>query len=86
MMSLSHRDQAILRAVAAGRCRVSRGAVVSLQVDGMCCCDQFVGDRLTAAGLIADPGPSPEPARLTPAGWALLATRHVDESILPQSA
>lgn len=77
MTMLNHRDHAVLRAVAAGRCRVSRGAVVSLLVDGVCCCDQFVGSRLAAAGLIADPGPCPEPARLTPAGRALLAT-HVE--------
>lgn len=34
MMSLNQRDHAILRAVTAGRCRVSQGAVISLQVDG----------------------------------------------------
>jgi hypothetical protein len=64
---LSHRDRAVLRAVAAGRCTVS--AIGVLAVDGLGCCDQFVGRRLAAAGLIdADPGP----AHLTATGRALL--------------
>ncbi|MGH8963716.1 MAG: hypothetical protein ACRDXB_00030 [Actinomycetes bacterium] len=64
---LSHRDRAVLRAVAAGRCTVAAGAV--LAVDGMGCCDQFVGHRLTTAGLIAT---GPGPAHLTSDGRALL--------------
>jgi hypothetical protein len=64
---LSYRDRAVLRAVAAGRCTVS--AIGGLAVDGLGCCDQFVGRRLAAAGLIdADPGP----AHLTDTGRALI--------------
>jgi hypothetical protein len=64
--ALSHRDRAVLRAVAAGRCVVSAGALV---IDGLCCSDQFVGPRLTKAGLIAaDAGH----AHLTAVGRSLL--------------
>jgi hypothetical protein len=70
--SLSDRDLAVLRAVAAGRCEMSMACGGSLKVDGLCCCDQFVGPRLASAGLIATGGPRPGPARLTPSGQALL--------------
>ncbi|OZM79327.1 hypothetical protein [Pseudonocardia sp. MH-G8] len=50
--TLSNRDNAVLRAVAAGRCEIS-GAGAVLVVDGLCFADQFTGSRLTAAGLIA---------------------------------
>ncbi|HEV2778764.1 MAG TPA: hypothetical protein VGX25_05125 [Actinophytocola sp.] len=73
IIPLSHRDRAILRAVAAGRCQISGGACAALTVDGLSCCDQFVGVRLTEAGLIAAPGREPEPARLTESGRAVLA-------------
>ncbi len=66
---LSHRDRAVLRAVAAGRCTISTHDGGALAVDGLGCCDQFVGRRLAAAGLIdADPGP----AHLTDTGRALV--------------
>jgi hypothetical protein len=68
---LSTRDRAVLRAVAAGRCRFSSIDGGVLVVDGLCLCDQFAGPRLTAAGLITSAGPGP--ARLTPSGHALLA-------------
>jgi hypothetical protein len=71
--ALSHRDRAILRAIAAGRCQITGGACAALTIDGLSCCDQFVGARLTSAGLVAAPGPRPEPARLTESGRALLA-------------
>ena len=71
--ALTHRDRAILRAIAAGRCQISGGACAALTIDGLSCCDQFVGARLTGAGLVAAPGPRPEPARLTESGRALLA-------------
>jgi hypothetical protein len=64
---LSHRDRAVLRAVAAGRCTVS--AIGVLAVDGLGCCDQFVGRRLATAGLIAT---GPGPAHLTDTGRALI--------------
>jgi hypothetical protein len=65
--ALSHRDRAVLRAVAAGRCIVSAGALV---IDGLCCSDQFVAPRLTKAGLIAS---GSGPAHLTAAGQSVLA-------------
>lgn len=67
----SGRDRSVLRAVHAGRCLVSAAGV--LVVDGIGCCDQFLGPRLFRAGLIDAPGPEPEPARLTPSGLAVLA-------------
>jgi hypothetical protein len=68
---LTHRDRAVLRAVAAGRCEISVQFGGALVVDGLCLSDQFAGTRLTEAGLIAV-GPQPGPARLTPSGFALL--------------
>jgi hypothetical protein len=44
----------------------------SLTVDGLCCCDQFVGPRLASAGQIAAAGSQLGPARLTASGRALL--------------
>jgi hypothetical protein len=69
---LSHRDRAILRAVAAGRCEFSAAAWGSLTIDGICCSDQFVGLRLARAGLIAAAGSRSGPARLTESGQALI--------------
>lgn len=70
-IALTGRDRSVLRAVRAGRCAVTgAGALV---VDGIGCCDQFLGSRLVRAGLIDAPGPGPAPARLTPSGLALLA-------------
>jgi hypothetical protein len=66
---LSHRDRAVLRAVAAGRCTISIRDGGALAVDGMQLCDQFAGPRLTGAGLIAA---GPDRAQLTPTGRALL--------------
>jgi hypothetical protein len=64
--TISHRDRAFLRAVAAGRCEI---AGECLRIDGLGCCDQFAALRLTQAGLIAA---ADGPARLTPSGEALL--------------
>lgn len=72
LTSLSHRDRAVLRAVAAGRCAISGDAGTRLVIDGIGCCDQLVGPRLARAGLIAAAGSRPGPARLTPTGQALL--------------
>jgi hypothetical protein len=63
---ISYRDRAVLRAVAAGRCQL---AGECLRIDGLGCCDQFAGLRLTQAGLIAAVDGS---ATLTPSGRALL--------------
>lgn len=71
--TLSNRDRTVLRAIADGRCQVSGGCGMTLVIDGLCYADQFAGSRLTGAGLVAVPGPAPEPARLTPTGLALLA-------------
>jgi hypothetical protein len=51
--ALSHRDRAVLRAVAAGRCVLAGLQDMALRVDGMSLADQFAGPRLAAAGLIA---------------------------------
>ncbi|GAA1277295.1 hypothetical protein [Saccharothrix xinjiangensis] len=76
-LGLTPRDRAVLRAVAAGRCAYAAGALL---VDGIGCCDQFVGPRLVRAGLIAaggvaevGGGAGSGPVRLTAAGRALLA-------------
>lgn len=69
--ALTHRDRAVLRAVAAGRCEISAAAGGALVVDGLCLSDQFAGSRLTAAGLIAAAAGS-GPALLTPSGHAVL--------------
>jgi hypothetical protein len=65
--ALTHRDRAVLRAVAAGRCTISAGSLV---VDGLCLSDQFVGPRLETEGLIA--AATAGPAHLTASGRALL--------------
>jgi hypothetical protein len=70
--SLSNRDRAVLRAVAAGRCEISPAMGGALMVDGLCFSDQFAGPRLTAAGFIVT-GPLPGPVLLTASGRALLA-------------
>jgi hypothetical protein len=67
---LSNRDRAVLRAVAAGRCRISP-AGGELVVDGMYFADQFAGPRLTAAGLIAATTDTGR-ALLTASGRALI--------------
>lgn len=67
---LSHRDRAVLRAVAAGRAEISPTTGGTLVIDGRYLSDQFAGPRLTAAGLI---DPHNGSARLTPVGAALLA-------------
>jgi hypothetical protein len=68
--TLNHRDRAVLRAVAAGRCEIPAGSGGTLVVDGLCFADQFAGLRLTAAGLIAA---GVGRARLTASGQAMLA-------------
>jgi hypothetical protein len=69
---LSNRDRAVLRAIAQGRCQVSGACGTSLVIDGLSYADQFAGSRLAGAGLIAVPGRTTEPARLTPTGMELL--------------
>jgi hypothetical protein len=52
-VSLSGRDRAILRAVAAGGAELAWGAEPDLFLDGRCCCDQPAAHRLARVGLIA---------------------------------
>lgn len=70
-VTLSHRDRAVLRAVAAGRCGVSTATGDALVIDGRCVCDQFVAPRLRAAGFIVA-CPTTDQVRLTESGAALL--------------
>ena len=62
--TLSGRDRAILRAVAAGGAELVLGAEPDLFFDGRCCCDQTAAHHLVRAGFIdgrrAGPG---RPAR-----------------------
>ena len=67
--TLSHRDRAVLRAVAAGRCVLAGLQDMALRVDGLNFADQFAGPRLVGAGLIAA---STTGLALTPAGRAAI--------------
>jgi hypothetical protein len=79
--SLTRRDRALLAAVAAGRCHVSRDPLPTLLVDQRGACDQLAAYRLLATGLVR-PRTSYDgelvPAELTPAGEAA-ARRWGDE-------
>jgi hypothetical protein len=66
------RDRALLRAVAAGRCRLRAGCEPLLLVDGVGCADSGAARRLIAAGLLLPPIGVGERARLTDAGRAAL--------------
>ena len=72
VVPLTHRDRAILRAVARGTAELTGGSQPDLLLDGRCCCDQMAARRLAHAGLIAGAAPAAPgrrvPARLTPAG------------------
>jgi hypothetical protein len=50
--TLSGRDRAILRAVAAGGAQLQLGAEPDLFFDGRSCCDQSAAHHLVRAGLI----------------------------------
>jgi ribulose 1,5-bisphosphate synthetase/thiazole synthase len=50
--ALSHRDRAILRAVAGGTAQLSVSSEPDLFVDGRNCSDQVAARRLAHAGLI----------------------------------
>ena len=51
--TLSGRDRAILRAVAAGGAELVLGAEPDLLLDGRYCCDQSAAHHLVRTGLIA---------------------------------
>ncbi len=74
---VNHRVRAMLRAVGAGRGRVSCSSEPDLFIDGLSCGDQFAAHALAHQGLVraARPGRPGElvPAALTPAGRALIA-------------
>lgn len=76
-ITLTGRDRAILRAVAAGNAEVAWGAGPDLFLDGRCCCDQAAVRGLATAGLIAPATACAAgqrvPAQLTPAGMLQLA-------------
>ena len=74
--TLSGRDRALLRAVAAGRCRLGGGWQPVLMVDGLACADSAAGHRLVTAGLIHPPDPDRPlgPANITSLGWRALAS------------
>ena len=55
--ALSHRDLALLRATAAGRCELICGCQPDLLIEGRWCCDQTAAHQLAAAGLLG-PGVS----------------------------
>jgi hypothetical protein len=75
--ALTHRDRAILRAVAVGTAEMVVGAVPDLMLDGRCCADQLAAHRLARVGLIAATRQGMAgrlvPARLTAAGRSVLA-------------
>jgi hypothetical protein len=74
---VNYRMRAMLRAVGAGRGRVSCSSEPDLFIDGLSCGDQFAAHALAHQGLVraARPGRPGElvPAVLTPAGRALIA-------------
>ncbi len=76
-VELSHRDRAILRAVADGSAELLVGAEPDLFVEGRCCTDQLAVHRLARAGLIVATAPASPgqrvTARLTVAGQTLVA-------------
>ena len=73
-IELTGRDRAVLRAVAAGRCRLGAGYAPELRIDGFVCADASIGHRLVAAGLICPGGQTDPPvATLTEAGRLALA-------------
>ncbi len=76
--TLSGRDRAILRAVAAGGAELLLGTEPDLFFDGRCCCDQTAAHYLVHAGLIAAATLGAVGRRvaavLTPAGHDALGT------------
>ncbi len=55
--TLSGRDRAILRAVAAGGAELALGTEPDLFLDGRCCCDQSAADSASAGSACAATGP-----------------------------
>ena len=87
-VELSHRDRAILRAVAAGEGELTRSYEPDLYLEGRCCSDQAAVHRLTHARLITTTTATTTvtaaaghrvPARLTAAGHQLVHTAVVTD-------
>jgi hypothetical protein len=72
IQDLTARDRAVLRAVDAGRCRMSGPSV--LVVDGLFLADPFAAPRLAGAGLIQADDPRSGAVRLTASGRAVLTS------------
>jgi hypothetical protein len=72
MQDLTARDRAVLRAVDAGRCRLSGPSV--LMVDGLFLADPFAAPRLAGAGLIEADDPRSGAVHLTASGRAVLTS------------
>ncbi|MBP2329562.1 hypothetical protein JOF56_009947 [Kibdelosporangium banguiense] len=76
--TLSRRELAMLRAIAAGRATITCSCAPDLFIDGLPCCDQSASRHLAHAGLvratIAAKVGQLVPAELTGVGHALLAT------------
>ena len=76
--TLSGRDRAILRAVAAGGAELQLGTEPDLFLDGRCCCDQSAVHHLVSVGYIAAAAlgliGQRVAAALTPAGRAALGS------------
>ncbi|MDN5930962.1 MAG: hypothetical protein L0I24_07860 [Pseudonocardia sp.] len=70
--TMSGRERALLRAVAAGRCQFRGGCEPVLLVDGMACTDWSVARTLVESGFVEAPDPRVPlaPARLTETGQA----------------
>jgi hypothetical protein len=73
---VNHRMLAMLRAVGAGRGRVSHSSEPDLFIDGLSCGDQFAAHALAHLGLVRAAGPGLPgelvPAVLTAAGQAIV--------------
>ena len=76
--TLSGRDRAILRAVAAGGAELQLGTEPDLFLDGRCCCDQGAAHQLVRTGLIGAAAlgvvGQRVAAALTPAGRRVLGS------------
>ncbi|MEV4050254.1 hypothetical protein AB0J55_03610 [Amycolatopsis sp. NPDC049688] len=79
MTALSHRDRAILRAVADGRATLRCGCAPDLFVDGVACCDQHAVHELARAGLLGPVRPG-TPGTVVPAALTELGSVVLDEA------
>lgn len=93
-MALTTRHLAMLRAVASGRAELTCSRIPDLYVDGRCCTDHAASALLITTGLIdhasdygrGSPATGRVPARVTPAGAALLAELAAQADIAGENA